>query len=77
MQIEIDIGGQIQQKNYDSALGFRRENGIVKSVYLRSKDKKETPKEEFDPLKVDEEKLEVLTKEMVVKYPRKYSIIIN
>jgi len=41
MRIEIDISGQIQQKNYDSALGFRRENGIVKSVYLRSSTKKE------------------------------------
>jgi len=41
MKIEIDISGQIQQLNYDSALGFRRENGIEKSVYLRSKDKKE------------------------------------
>ncbi len=40
-KIEIDISGQIQQLNYDSALGFRRDNGIVKSVYLRSKDKKE------------------------------------
>ncbi len=41
MKIEIDISGQIQQLNYDSALGFRRENGIEKSVFLRSKDKKE------------------------------------
>lgn len=41
MRIEIDISGQIQQINYDSALGFRRENGIEKSVFLRSKDKKE------------------------------------
>ncbi len=40
-KIEIDISGQIQQPNYDSALGFRRNNGIEKSVYLRSKDKKE------------------------------------
>ncbi|MBI2044669.1 hypothetical protein HYT23_01285 [Candidatus Pacearchaeota archaeon] len=41
MKIEIDISGQIQQLNYDSALGFRRENGIEKSVYLRSETKKE------------------------------------
>jgi len=41
MKIEIDISGQIQQLNYDSALGFRRENGFEKSVYLRSKTKKE------------------------------------
>ncbi len=40
-KIEIDISGQIQQVNYDSALGFRRDNGIEKSVFLRSKDKKE------------------------------------
>lgn len=41
LKIEIDISGQIQQLNYDSALGFRRDNGIEKSVFLRSKDKKE------------------------------------
>jgi len=40
LKIEIDISGQIHQLNYDSALGFRRENGIEKSVYLRSKTKK-------------------------------------
>ncbi len=40
-KIEIDISGQIQQLNHDSALGFSRDNGIEKSVYLRSKDKKE------------------------------------
>ena len=40
-RIEIDISGQIQQINYDSALGFRRNNGIERSVYLRSKTKKE------------------------------------
>ena len=40
-KIEIDISGQIQQLNYDSALGFRRDNGIEQSVYLRSKTKKE------------------------------------
>ena len=41
MKIEVDISGQIQQNNYDSALGFRRENGLVKSVYLRSRTKKD------------------------------------
>jgi len=40
-KIEIDIGGQIQQLNYDSALGFRRDNGLEKSVFLRSQDKKD------------------------------------
>ncbi|MBI2656486.1 hypothetical protein HYX03_02000 [Candidatus Woesearchaeota archaeon] len=41
MRIEIDISGQIQQLNYDSALGFWRDNGIEKSVYLKSETKKE------------------------------------
>jgi len=40
-KIEIDISGQVQQLNYDSALGFRMEDGLEKSVFLRSKDKKE------------------------------------
>ena len=40
-KIEIDISGQIQQLNYDSALGFRRSNGIEKSVFLKSQVKKE------------------------------------
>src|SRR3989338_8657842 len=40
-KIEVDISGQIQQINYDSALGFWRNNGIEKSVYLDSKVKKE------------------------------------
>lgn len=40
-KIEIDISGQIQQLNHDSAVGFRRDNGFEKSVFLRSKDKKE------------------------------------
>lgn len=40
-KIEIDISGQIQQLNYNSALGLKRENGFEKSVYLRSKTKKE------------------------------------
>ena len=41
MKIEIDISGQIQQHNYDSALGFRRTNGIEKSVFVSSETKKE------------------------------------
>ena len=41
MRIEIDISGQVQQKNYDSALGFWRDNGIEKAVHLNSKVKKE------------------------------------
>ena len=44
LKIEIDISGQIQQLNFDSALGFRRDNGFEKSVFLRSKDKKEIVK---------------------------------
>ena len=44
MQIEIDISGQVQQLNYDSALGFWRDNGIEKAVYLRSQIKKEITK---------------------------------
>ena len=41
MKIEIDISGQIQQINYDSSLGMKREDGFEKSVFLRSKDKKD------------------------------------
>ena len=40
MRIEIDISGQIQQLNYDSALGFWRDNGLEKAVYLKSTVKK-------------------------------------
>jgi len=39
-KIEIDISGQIQQINHDSALGFRRDNGIERSVYLKNETKK-------------------------------------
>lgn len=35
MIIQIDISGQIQQKNYDSALGFKRSDGKSGSVFLR------------------------------------------
>jgi len=44
MKIEIDISGQIQQLNQDSAVGFWRDNGIEKSVYLDSKIKKDVIK---------------------------------
>ncbi len=44
MKIEIDISGQIQQQNLDSALGFKRSDGVEKSVYLKSKIKKEVIK---------------------------------
>src|SRR3989338_4790214 len=40
MRIEVDISGQIQQLNYDSALGFWRENGIENAVHLKSDVKK-------------------------------------
>lgn len=36
MNIQIDISGQIQQKNLDSALGFKRSDGKSGSVFLRS-----------------------------------------
>ena len=41
MIIHIDISGQIQQLNYNSALGFKRSDGLTKSVFLPSKTKKE------------------------------------
>lgn len=41
MRLEIDISGQIQQHNLDSALGFWREDGVEKAVYLKSEIKKE------------------------------------
>jgi len=40
-KIEIDISGQIQQPNHDSALGLKRNNGLEKSVFLKSRDKKD------------------------------------
>ncbi len=39
-KIEIDISGQIQQKNLDSALGFRRNDGLRGSVFLKKELKK-------------------------------------
>lgn len=41
MIIHIDISGQIQQKNFDSVLGFKRSDGLQGAVYLPSKTKKE------------------------------------
>ncbi len=29
MIIQVDISGQIQQKNFDSALGFKRNDGKI------------------------------------------------
>jgi len=40
MKIHIDISGQIQQKNLDSSLGFRRSDGIAKAVFLPIRTKK-------------------------------------
>jgi len=41
MKIEIDISGQIQQLNLDSALGIKRSDGLENSVFLKSEIKKE------------------------------------
>lgn len=41
MKVEIDISGQIQQMNLDSALGMKRSDGLEKSVFLKSEIKKE------------------------------------
>jgi hypothetical protein len=35
MIIQVDISGQIQQKNLDSSLGFKRSDGSSGSVFLR------------------------------------------
>ena len=40
MKMQIDISGQVQQRNYDSALAFKRSDGIEKTVFLRAKTKK-------------------------------------
>lgn len=40
-KVEVDISGQIQQINHNSALEFWRNNGIERSVYLSSRIKKE------------------------------------
>ena len=41
MKIEIDISGQIQQPNLDSALGFKRSDNLEGSVFLKCETKKE------------------------------------
>lgn len=41
MIIQVDISGQIQQKNYDSAVGFRRSDGLIYSVFLKKEIKRE------------------------------------
>jgi hypothetical protein len=41
MKMTIDISGQIQQLNLDSALGFRRDDKLSKGVFLKSSVKKE------------------------------------
>jgi|SRR3989338_577210 len=41
MIIQIDISGQIQQRNYNSALGCKRSDGLERAAYLRSSTKKE------------------------------------
>lgn len=40
MRLQIDIAGQVQQVNLDSALGCKRSDGLEKSVYLPSRTKK-------------------------------------
>ena len=39
-KIEVDISGQIQQINYDSALGFKRWDNLQGRVFLKSDTKK-------------------------------------
>ncbi len=41
MKMTIDISGQIQQLNLDSALGFKRSDKLSKGVFLKSPTKKE------------------------------------
>lgn len=40
MKIGIDISGQIQQRSYDSSLGFKRSDGLKGSIFLRKQLKK-------------------------------------
>ncbi len=40
MKIHIDLSGQVSQKNYDSSLGCKRIDGVIKSVFLRKTTKK-------------------------------------
>ena len=41
MKMYIDLSGQIQQINLDSSLGFWREDGLNKAVFLKKSTKKE------------------------------------
>lgn len=41
MDINVDISGQIVQKNLDSSLGCKRSDGLERAVFLTSKTKKE------------------------------------
>ena len=41
MRLHIDISGQIQQKSLNSALGCVRDDGEERSVFIKSKIKKE------------------------------------
>lgn len=41
MITHIDVSGQVQQKNYDSAIGFARSDGITNSVFLKKEVKRE------------------------------------
>ncbi len=41
MRIHVDISGQITQRNLDSSLGFRRDDGVTRAVILTSKTKRE------------------------------------
>jgi hypothetical protein len=45
MKLHIDISGQIHQKNLNSALGVNREDGEWRSVFVKSKVKKEILRE--------------------------------
>jgi len=48
MKVHIDISGQIQQKNLNSALGCKWDDGRERSVFLKSKLKKEVLKKYSD-----------------------------
>lgn len=41
LRIDIDISGQIQQKNLDSSLGAKRSDGVQNAVFLSHQTKKE------------------------------------
>ena len=45
MIMQLDISGQIQQKNLDSSLGFKRSDGKTGSVFLRKQVKQKLIKE--------------------------------